>query len=154
MLMPKRTKYRKQQRGRMKGLSKGARELHFGDYGLVALEPAWITNRQMEAARVAIVRYLRRGGKTWFRIFPDKPYTKRAAETRMGSGKGSVEGWVAVVKRGRVILELGGVSEELAREALRRASHKLPIKTKIISRAETQSTAVASAQPLDGGDAE
>ncbi|MER3558280.1 MAG: 50S ribosomal protein L16, partial [Armatimonadota bacterium] len=113
MLMPKRTKYRKQQRGRRKGVSKGARELHFGEYGLVAMEPAWITNRQMEAARVAIVRYLRRGGKIWFRIFPDKPYTKRPAETRMGSGKGSVEGWVAVVKRGRVILELGGVSEEL-----------------------------------------
>jgi large subunit ribosomal protein L16 len=125
MLMPKRTKYRKQQRGgRRKGVSKGARELAFGDFGLVAMEPAWITNRQMEAARVAIVRYLRRGGKTWFRIFPDKPYTKRAAETRMGSGKGSVEGWVAVVKRGRVIMELGGVDEARAREALRRASHK------------------------------
>ena len=138
MLMPKRTKYRKQQRGRRKGVSKGARELAFGDFGLVAMEPAWITNRQMEAARVAIVRYLRRGGKTWFRIFPDKPYTKRAAETRMGSGKGSVEGWVAVVKRGRVIMELGGVDEARAREALRRASHKLPIKTKIVSRADFQ----------------
>lgn len=138
MLMPKRTKYRKQHRGRRTGVSKGARELHFGDFGLVAMEPAWITNRQMEAARVAIVRYLRRGGKTWFRIFPDKPYTKRAAETRMGSGKGSVEGWVAVVKRGRVIMELGGVDEARAREALRRASHKLPIKTKIVSRADFQ----------------
>jgi large subunit ribosomal protein L16 len=135
MLMPKRTKHRKQHRGRMKGIAKGARELNFGDYGLVALEPCWLTNRQMEAARVAIVRYLRRGGKTWFRVFPDKPYTKRPAETRMGSGKGSVEGWVAVVKRGRVIMELGGVSESLAMEALRRASQKLPIKVKIISRA-------------------
>jgi len=119
----------------MKGIAKGALELNFGDYGLVALEPCWLTNRQMEAARVAIVRYLRRGGKTWFRVFPDKPYTKRPAETRMGSGKGSVEGWVAVVKRGRVIMELGGVSEALAMEALRRASQKLPIKVKIISRA-------------------
>lgn len=156
MLMPKRTKYRKQQRGRMKGLSKGARELHFGDYGLVALEPAWITNRQMEAARVAIVRYLRRGGKIWFRIFPDKPYTRRPAETRMGSGKGNVEGWVAVVKRGRIIVELGGVPEDLAREALRRASHKLPIKTKIISRTPTQAAAAleATTPPLNGGDTE
>lgn len=135
MLMPKRTKHRKQHRGRMKGLAKGARELHFGDYGLVALEPCWLTNRQMEAARVAIVRHLRRGGKTWFRVFPDKPYTKRPAETRMGSGKGSVEGWVAVVKRGRVIMELAGVPEDAALEALRRASHKLPIKTKIVIRA-------------------
>jgi len=151
MLMPKRTKYRKQQRGRRKGVSKGARELHFGDFGLVAMEPAWITNRQMEAARVAIVRYLRRGGKIWFRIFPDKPYTKRPAETRMGSGKGSVEGWVAVVRRGRIIIELGGVDEARAREALRRASHKLPIKTKIVSRADFQlgieAEAVAGGEP-------
>ncbi len=154
MLMPKRTKYRKQQRGRMKGLSKGARTVHFGDYGLVALEPAWITNRQMEAARVAIVRYLRRGGKIWFRIFPDKPYTKRPAETRMGSGKGNVEGWVAVVKRGRVILELGGVSEELAYEALRRASHKLPIKTKIVKREDAQAQTQQPVAVATGGDAE
>lgn len=138
MLMPKRTKYRKQQRGRMKGKAKGATELHFGDYGLLALQPCWLTNRQMEAARLAIVRYLRRGGKITFRVFPDKPYTKRPAETRMGSGKGSVEGWVAVVKRGRLILELGGVSEEDALEALRRAAHKLPIQTKIVSRKETE----------------
>jgi large subunit ribosomal protein L16 len=102
------------------------------------MEPCWLTNRQMEAARVAIVRYLRRGGKVWFRVFPDKPYTKRAAETRMGGGKGSVEGWVAVVKRGRVIMELSGVDEERAREALRRASHKLPIKTRFVTRADFQ----------------
>jgi large subunit ribosomal protein L16 len=152
MLMPKRTKHRKQHRGRMKGVAKGARELNFGDYGLVALEPCWLTNRQMEAARVAIVRYLRRGGKTWFRVFPDKPYTKRPAETRMGSGKGSVEGWVAVVKRGRVIMELGGVSEALAMEALRRASQKLPIRVKIISRA-AQTTHTEHATDT-GGDIE
>jgi len=150
MLMPKKTKYRKQQRGRRKGISKGARELHFGDYGLVAMEPCWLTNRQMEAARDAIVRCLKRGRKIWFRIFPDKPYTKRAAETRMGGGKGSVEGWVAVVKRGRIILELGGVDEARAREALRRASHKLPIKTRIVTRADFQLGATATV----GGEAE
>ena len=118
-------------RGRAKGLT----EVHFGDYGLVALEPAWITNRQIEAARVAITRHIRRGGKVWINIFPDKPFTKKPAETRMGSGKGNPEGWVAVVKPGRVMFELSGVSETLAREAMSRAAHKLPIKSKFITRA-------------------
>lgn len=141
MLMPKRLKHRKHHRGRMKGVAKGATEVHFGQWGIQALEPCWLTNRQMEAARVAIVRHLRRGGKITFRIFPDKPYTKRAAETRMGSGKGSVEGWVAVVKRGRIILELAGVPEADAMEALRRACHKLPIKTKIVGRLDVSAHA-------------
>ncbi|GIV00105.1 MAG: 50S ribosomal protein L16 [Actinomycetota bacterium] len=118
----------------MTGRAKGATEVHFGDYGLVALEPAWITNRQIEAARVAITRHIRRGGKVWINIFPDKPYTKKPAETRMGSGKGNPEGWVAVVKPGRVMFELSGVAEPVAREAMRRAAHKLPIKCKFITR--------------------
>jgi large subunit ribosomal protein L16 len=134
MLAPKRMKHRKVQRGRMRGRAAGGAEVHFGDYGLVALEPAWITNRQIEAARVAITRHIRRGGKVWITIFPDKPYTKKPAETRMGSGKGNPEGWVAVVKPGRVMFELSGVSESLAREAMSRAAHKLPIKTRFISR--------------------
>jgi large subunit ribosomal protein L16 len=135
MLMPKRVKHRKQHRGRMRGRAKGGSEVHFGDYGLLALEPGWLTNRQIEAARVAMTRHIRRGGKVWINIFPDKPFTKKPAETRMGSGKGNPEGWVAVVKPGRVMFELSGVAEPVAREAIRRAAHKLPIKTKFIVRA-------------------
>src|SRR2546426_8124655 len=134
MLAPKRVKHRKQHRGRMRGQAKGGSAGHFGDYGLLALEPGWITNRQIEAARVAITRHIKRGGKVWINIFPDKPFTKKPAETRMGSGKGNPEGWVAVVKPGRVMFELAGVPEPLAREAMSRAQHKLPIKTKFISR--------------------
>src|SRR5690554_4252356 len=118
MLAPKRVKYRKQQKGRMRGLARRGATVAFGDYGLQALEPGWITNRQIEAARVAMTRHIKRGGKVWIRIFPDKPYTKKSAETRQGGGKGSPEGWVAVVKEGTVMFEMGGVSEELAREAL------------------------------------
>jgi large subunit ribosomal protein L16 len=118
----------------MRGRAKGGADVQFGDFGLMALEPAWITNRQIEAARVAITRHIRRGGKVWINIFPDKPFTKKPAETRMGSGKGNPEGWVAVVKPGRVLFELSGVSETLAREAMDRAAHKLPIKTKFITR--------------------
>ncbi len=132
MLMPKRVKYRKQQRGRMKGNAQAGHYIAFGKYGLKALEPAWITSRQIEAARIAITRHIRRGGKVWIRIFPDKPVTKKPAETRMGKGKGSPEYWVAVVKPGRILFELEGVSEELAKEAMRLASHKLPIKTKFV----------------------
>ena len=135
MLLPKKIKHRKQHRGRMRGKATGGTEVHFGDYGLLALEPGWITNRQIESARVAITRHIRRGGKVWITIFPDKPVTKKPAETRMGSGKGNPEGWVAVVKPGRVMFELSGVSETLAREAMLRAAHKLPIKSKFISRA-------------------
>lgn len=136
MLMPSRTKYRKQQRGRLKGKSYRASTLAFGDYGLKALEPAWVTNKQIEAARVAISRTLKRGGKIWIRIFPDKPYTKKPAETRMGKGKGNVEGWVAVVKPGRIMFEVAGVSREVAEEALKLAADKLPIKTKFVARTE------------------
>ncbi|MBE3556408.1 MAG: 50S ribosomal protein L16 [Firmicutes bacterium] len=134
MLMPKRTKYRKVQRGRMKGKAKAGTEINFGEWGLIALGSAWITNRQIEAARIAITRHVRRGGKLWIRIFPDKPITKKPAETRMGSGKGNPEGWVAVVKPGRVMFELAGVPDDVAKEALRLASHKLPIKCKIVQR--------------------
>jgi large subunit ribosomal protein L16 len=136
MLMPKRTKYRKQHRGRMRGKAGRGNTLSFGDYGLQALEPCWMTSRQIEAARRAIVRSLKRGGKLWIRVFPDKPVTARAAETRMGKGKGAVEHWVAVVKPGRVVFELAGVSEPAAREAMRLASHKLPIKTRVVTREE------------------
>ena len=134
MLMPKRVKYRKQQRGRMRGKAYRGSAVAFGEYGLQALEPAWVTNRQIEAARVAMTRKIKRGGKVWINVFPDKPYTKKPAETRMGSGKGNPEGWVAVVKPGRVMFELAGVPEELAREAIRLAGHKLPIKTKFVKR--------------------
>ncbi|MFH1715072.1 MAG: 50S ribosomal protein L16 [Elusimicrobiota bacterium] len=134
MLMPKRVKYRKQQRGRMKGNAKGGTELNFGSYGLQALEPAWVQSRQIEAARIALTRFLKRGGKIWIRIFPDKPVTKKPAETRMGKGKGSPEFWVSVVKPGRILFEIEGVDVDLAKEAMRLASHKLPIKTKFISR--------------------
>ena len=134
MLMPKRVKYRKQQRGRMKGNSKGGTTVAFGEYGLKALERGWVTNRQIEAARVAMTRKIKRGGKVWITVFPDKPFTKKPAETRMGSGKGNPEGWVAVVKPGRVMFELAGVDDALAHDAMRLAGHKLPIKTKIVRR--------------------
>ncbi|HDD23893.1 MAG TPA: 50S ribosomal protein L16 [Chloroflexi bacterium] len=134
MLMPKRVKYRKQMRGRLKGKATRGTEVSFGDYGLQALEPAWITSRQIEAARRAIVRHVRRRGKYWIRIFPDKPVTAKPAETRMGKGKGPVDHWVAVVKPGRVLFELGGVSEEMAEEAMRLAASKLPIKCRFVKR--------------------
>ena len=133
-MMPKRVKYRKQMRGRLKGKASRGTEVAFGEYGLQALEPAWITARQIEAARRAIVHHARRGGKIWIRIFPDKPVTARPPETRMGGGKGAVDHWVAVVKRERILFEIGGVPEEVAREALRLASHKLPIATRIVTR--------------------
>ena len=138
MLSPKRTKFRKQQRGRMEGLATRGSSLNFGDFGLQAQEPAWITSRQIEASRRAMTRYIRRGGKIWIRIFPDRPVTMRPAETRMGSGKGAPEFWVAVVKPGRIMFEITGVTEETAREAMRLASHKLPIKTKFVMRSEEQ----------------
>ena len=134
MLLPKRVKYRRVHRGRLKGKATRGNTVTYGDFGLQALEPAWITSNQIEAARVAMTRYTKRGGKVWIKIFPDKPITEKPAETRMGSGKGSPEYWVAVVKPGRVMFEIAGVSEEVAREALRLASHKLPIKTKILKR--------------------
>lgn len=139
MLIPKRTKFRKQFRGRMKGKEHRGNTVTYGEYGLVALEPSWITSRQIEAARIAMTRYTKRGGKVWIKIFPDKPITEKPAETRMGSGKGSPEYWVAVVKPGRVLFEIKGVAEADAREALRLAQHKLPLKTKIIAR-ETAKT--------------
>ena len=134
MLLPKRVKYRRVQRGRMTGKATRGNTITYGEYGLQATEPAWITSNQIEAARVAMTRYTKRGGQVWIKIFPDKPITEKPAETRMGSGKGSPEYWVAVVKPGRVMFEIAGVSEEVAREALRLASHKLPIKTKIVKR--------------------
>ena len=136
MLAPKRIRHRKVQRGSMKGQAKGNTKLYFGDYGIMAMEAHWITNRQIEACRVAMTRKMRRGGKVWITIFPDKPITKKPAETRMGSGKGNPEEWVAVVKPGRIMFEITGVSDEVAREALRLAQHKLPIKTKIVTRAD------------------
>jgi len=136
MLMPKRVKWRKVQRGNMRGNAKGGTEVAFGDFGLQAMEPAWITARQIEAARIAMTRKIRRGGKVWVNIFPDKPITQKPAETRMGSGKGNPEFWVAVVRPGRVMFELSGVPEDLAREAMRVAGHKLPIKTKFVKREE------------------
>jgi large subunit ribosomal protein L16 len=140
MLSPRRTKFRKQQRGRMRGLATRGSTLNFGDFGLQAMEPTWITSRQIEASRRAMTRYIRRGGNIWIRIFPDKPVTQRAAETRMGSGKGAPEYWVAVVKPGRILFEIAGVSEEVAREAMRLAQFKLPIKTKFIVRPKTAET--------------
>lgn len=137
MLMPKRVKYRKQFRGRMRGMAKGGTSLLNGEYGLQALEPGWISSRQIEAIRRSIVRQMRRRGKYWIRIFPDKPVTAKPAETRMGKGKGAVDHWVAVVKPGRVIFEVSGVPEDVAREALHRAGYKLPIKTQVISREES-----------------
>jgi len=138
MLMPKRSKYRKQQRGRMTGKARGGTAVDFGEFGLKALEPAWMTNRQIEAARVALTSHIKRGGKIWIRVFPDKPVTKKPAETRMGKGKGAPEFWVAVIKPGRVLFEIEGVSEKLAREALQLAANKLPMKCKFITRAETE----------------
>ncbi len=137
MLMPKRTKYRKQHRGRMKGTTKGGNQVTFGDYGLQAQTAGWITARQIEAARIAMTRHIKRGGKVWINVFPDKPVTEKPAETRMGSGKGNPEYWVAVVKPGRVMFELSGVDEALAREAMRLAGHKLPLRTKFVTREET-----------------
>ena len=134
MLLPKRVKYRRVQRGRMTGKAMRGNKVNQGDYGLVALEPAWITSNQIEAARVAMTRYTKRGGKVWIKIFPDKPYSKKGLGTRMGSGKGAPEGWVAVVKNQKVMFEIGGVTEDVAREALRLAQHKLPIKTRIITK--------------------
>lgn len=136
MLMPKRTKYRKQQRGRMRGMAQRGSGVTFGEFGMQALEPAWITSRQIEAARRAIQRYVKRTGKLWIRIFPDKPVTSRAAETRMGSGKGAVDYYVAVVKPGRVLFEISGVPEEIAKEAFRLAGHKMPIKVQMVSKVE------------------
>lgn len=138
MLLPKRVKYRKTQRGRVRGKANRGTTVAFGSYGLKALEGAWITNRQIEAARIAINRYLKREGKLWIRIFPDKPVTKKPLETRMGSGKASPEYWVAVVKRGKILFEVGGVRKEAAEEALRLASHKLPIKTKFVQRVDIE----------------
>ena len=141
MLMPKRVKRRKQFRGSMRGTAQRGNKITYGEYGIVALEPAWIKSNQIEAARVAMTRYIKRGGKVWIKIFPDKPVTTKPAETRMGSGKGTLEYWVAVVKPGRVMIEISGVSEEVAREALRLATHKLPVRCKVVSRAD-----------LEGGD--
>lgn len=137
MLLPKRVKYRRVHRGRMKGVASRGNTVTYGDYGLQALEPAWITSRQIEAARIAMTRYIKRGGQVWIKIFPDKPITEKPAETRMGSGKGSPEYWVAVVKPGRVMFEIQGVDESVAREALRLAANKLPIKCKFVSKVET-----------------
>ncbi len=151
MLSPKRTKFRKQQRGRLKGKATQGNKLDFGDYGLMATEPTWITARQIESGRRAMMRYIRRGGKIWIRIFPDKPITMRAAETRMGSGKGNPEYWVAVVKPGRILYELTGVPEDVAREAMRLAAAKMPIKVKFVTKADFQPTPAADAPP-DAGD--
>ncbi len=137
MLMPKKTKFRKAQRGRMRGKTKGGSVVNFGEFGLKAMEPCWLTNRQIEAARIAMTRYIKRGGKIWIRVFPDKPVTKKPAETRMGKGKGAPEYWVAVVKPGRIMFEIEGVSITLAREALRLAANKLPIKARFVTRSDT-----------------
>ena len=142
MLLPKRVKYRRVHRGRLTGKATRGNKVTYGEFGLVALEPAWITSNQIEAARIAMTRYTKRGGQVWIKIFPDKPVTEKPAETRMGSGKGSPEYWVAVVKPGRVMFEIAGVSEETAREALRLASYKLPIKSKIVKREELESQEV------------
>jgi large subunit ribosomal protein L16 len=136
MLLPKRVKYRRVHRGKMRGQAKGGTEVTFGEYGLQSLEASWITNRQIESARIAMTRYMKRGGKVWIKIFPHKPYTAKPLEVRMGSGKGAPEGWVAVVKPGKIMFEIAGVSEEIAREALRLAAHKLPVKCKFVKREE------------------
>ena len=146
MLMPKRVKHRKQFRGTMRGKAQRGNVISFGDYGLVAVEPAWIKSNQIEADRVAMTRYIKRGGQVWIKIFPDKPVTTKPAETRMGSGKGTTEYWVAVVKPGRVMFEIAGVTEEIAKEALRLASHKLPVKCKIVSRADLEGGAESEEQ--------
>ena len=142
MLLPKRVKYRRVQRGRMTGKAMRGNTIAYGEFGLQAIEPAWITSNQIEAARIAMTRYTKRGGQVWIKIFPDKPITEKPAETRMGSGKGSPEYWVAVVKPGRVMFEIAGVPEDVAREALRLASHKLPIKTKVVAREDTETQEV------------
>ena len=142
MLLPKRVKYRRVHRGRLTGKATRGNKVTYGEFGLVALEPAWITSNQIEAARIAMTRYTKRGGQVWIKIFPDKPVTQKPAETRMGSGKGSPEYWVAVVKPGRVMFEIAGVPEDVAREALRLASHKLPIKTKVVAREDTETQEV------------
>ncbi len=134
MLMPKKVKYRRRQKGRMRGLAQRGSSVDFGEFGLKALEPGWITNRQIEAARIAMTRYTKRGGKIWIRIFPDKPITKKPAETRMGKGKGAPEGWVAVIKPGRILYEMEGLPIDVAREAMRLAAHKLPLRTKFVTR--------------------
>lgn len=149
MLVPKRVKHRKVQRGSMKGNAKGGTKLNFGSWGIQALDRHWITNRQIEAARIAMTRRMNRTGNVWITIFPDKPITKKPAETRMGSGKGNPEEWVAVVKPGRVMFEISGVSEEIAREALRLAQHKLPIKTKILIRNDAEGTSATAAAEED-----
>lgn len=138
MLMPKRTKFRKQFRGKMRGKAVRGNVVNFGDYGLMALDSAWITSRQIEAARIAMTRHIKRGGKVWIRIFPDKPYTKKPLEQRMGKGKAGVEGWVCVVKPGRIMFEMNGVAPEVAKEAMRLAQHKLPIRTKFVTKEEFQ----------------
>jgi len=138
MLMPKRTKFRKQHKGRMRGNAKGGTEVSFGDFGLQAIEGGWMTSRQIEAARIAMTRHVKRGGKVWIRIFPDKPVTKKPAEVRMGKGKGSPDHWVAVIKPGRVLYEMQGVEEDVAREAMRLAAHKLPFKTRFVGRDEVR----------------
>ena len=148
MLSPKRVKHRKQHRGRRAGLSRGQTKVQFGEYGIKSLDAGWLTNRQIEAARIAMTRKIKRGGKVWINVFPDKPVTKKPAETRMGSGKGSPEGWVAVVKPGRVMFELAGVPEPLAREAMRLASHKLPVRTKFVT-AEDASMKAGEIRDLD-----
>jgi len=142
MLMPRKVKHRKQQRGRLSGVAKGGTSITFGDYAIEALEPAWLSARQIEAARIAMTRHVRRGGKVWIRVFPDKPVTAKPAETRMGSGKGNPEYWVAVVKPGRLLFELGGVSEALARSAMERAIQKLPMKARFVSRAQQEEVEV------------
>ena len=139
MLLPKRVKYRRVHRGRMKGRALRGNKVNYGEYGLMALEPAWITINQIEAARIAMTRYIKRGGQVWIKIFPDKPVTEKPAETRMGSGKGSPEYWVAVVKPGRVMFEISGIDEATAKEAMRLAGHKLPIKTKFVKKSDTES---------------
>ena len=140
MLMPKRVKFRKQMKGRIRGMAQRGNTIAFGDFGLMALEPAWVTSRQIEAARRAVTGHVKRGGKVWIRIFPDKPMTKKPAETRMGSGKGAVDHWVAVIKPGRIMFEIGGVREDLALEALQRAAQKMPIKCKILGREEVEAS--------------
>ena len=150
MLLPKRVKHRKQHRGRMTGRAMRGNRITHGDFGLVALEPAWITNLQIEAARIAMTRYIKRGGQVWIQIFPDKPITAKPAETRMGSGKGSPEYWVAVVKPGRVMFEMNGVTEEIAKEAMRLAGHKLPIKTRFVSKAQLEAEVAARENGVGG----
>jgi large subunit ribosomal protein L16 len=154
MLMPKRVKYRKQHRGHRRGKATAGNTLNFGDYGLQALESCWMTANQIEAARIAMTRHVKRGGKIWIRVFPDKPFTKKPAETRMGSGKGAPEGWVAVVKPGRILFEMAGVSEELAREAMRLAGHKLPIDVKFVARPEEERIGARYARKAAGTAAE